>query len=472
MNVNDARRHYLKALPRVDQVLVLLEDTAEKEELPRQVLVDACRFAVEVLRKRILEADAGTFEQPTPETARDIALDRIRTLKTPGLRRVVNATGIILHTNLGRAPLCEEALQAIIAVSRGYSNLEFNLHEGRRGLRYDHVRELLSMLTGAEESIVVNNNAAAVLLVLNTLSAGKEAVVSRGELIEIGGEFRIPEVMAKSGARLREVGTTNRTRIADYEEAVDQEKTGLILKVHTSNFRTIGFTEEVPAPALVELGRRRGVPVMHDLGSGCLVDLGIGDEPTVRDAVQWGSDVVTFSGDKLLGGPQAGIILGRRSVVETIRKNPLNRALRIDKLTLAALEATLRNYLLATNVTERIPALRAMTEPVDAVRDRAEQLLGRIEKAVGDSFSFTLVNGASLSGGGALPTREISTVLIAVTARNLTAQALERRLRAADPPVIARIADDQVLLDSRTLQNSDADDVVAAFRRVAAAGPA
>jgi len=472
VNVNDARRDHLKALPRVDQVLVLLESTAEAEALSRQVLVDACRFAVDVLRKRILEAAAGTFERPTLETAQNIALDRLRALKAPGLRRVVNATGIILHTNLGRAPLCEEALQAIIAVSRGYSNLEFNLHEGKRGLRYDHVRELLSMLTGAEESIVVNNNAAAVLLVLNTLSAGKEAVVSRGELIEIGGEFRIPEVMEKSGARLREVGTTNRTRIADYEEAVDSEKTGLILKVHTSNFRTIGFTEEVPAPVLVELGRRRGVPVMHDLGSGCLADLGIGDEPTVQDAVQWGSDVITFSGDKLLGGPQAGIILGRRGVVETIRKNPLNRALRIDKLTLAALEATLRHYLLATNVTERIPALRAMTESVDSVRNRAENLLGRLDEAVGDNFSFILMDGASLSGGGALPTREIPTVLVAVTARNLTAQALERSLRDSDPPVIARIADDQVLLDSRTLHNSDADDIVAAFRRVATAGPA
>ena len=355
-----------------------------------------------------------------------------------------------------------------MSVGRGYSNLEFNLAEGKRGLRYDHVNELLVMLTGAEDAVVVNNNAAAVLLVLNTLAQGKEAVVSRGELVEIGGEFRIPEVMEKSGALLREVGTTNRTRLSDYEGALD-EKTGLIMKVHTSNFTTIGFTEEVEARDLAELGRRTNIPVMHDLGSGCLLDLGkwkIGGEPTVQEAVRSGSDVVTFSGDKLLGGPQAGIILGRRSVIEAIKKNPLNRALRIDKLTLAALEATLRQYLLFNDPERRIPVLRAMTESLHSVRKRAADLMGRLEGIGDDRFSFQLKEETSLSGGGSLPGRDISTVAIAAGASHLSARELERMLRENDPPVIARINEEQILIDPRTLVDDEAGYVEEAFRRI------
>ena len=289
---------------------------------------------------------------------------------------MINATGVILHTNLGRAPLCREAIERVVEVARGYSNLEYDLEKGERGLRYDHVRGLLCALTGAEDALVVNNNAAAVLLVLNALSEGKEAIVSRGELIEIGGEFRIPDVMEKSGARLREVGTTNRTRLSDYERAIVPE-TGIILKVHTSNFRIMGFTEEADLASLVALGKKHHLPVVDDLGSGCLIELdryGLEREPTVRDCLAAGADVVTFSGDKLLGGPQAGIILGKREFLERIRKNPLNRALRIDKLTLAALEATMVKYLRPAEALADIRVLRALTEPVADVKKRAKRL--------------------------------------------------------------------------------------------------
>ena len=344
--------------------------------MPRELVKEACRSVVEALRDRILadKGKGGELRLPTQEASADQAAQILDGFSRYRLRRVINATGVILHTNLGRAPLCREALERINEVARGYSNLEYDLEKGERGLRYDHVRQLLCALTGAEDALVVNNNAAAVLLVLNSLAEGREAIVSRGELIEIGGEFRIPDVMEKSGARLKEVGTTNRTRLADYERAIGPE-TGLILKVHTSNFRIMGFTEEADLLSLVALGKKHSLPVMDDLGSGCLIELdryGLEREPTVRDTLATGVDVVTFSGDKLLGGPQAGIILGKRKALAQIRKNPLNRALRIDKLTLAALEATLVKYLRPEEALVDIRVLRALTEPLEAVKRRAQ----------------------------------------------------------------------------------------------------
>lgn len=469
--MDDARRLLLKELPKIDEVLALLEKKGYGATLPRPLLVDACRHAVDGMRRDILEGSGAPAKKAGADRAVAMAEERIHSLKASSLRRVINATGILLHTNLGRAPLCGEALEEITSVSRGYSNLEFDLPAGRRGLRYDHVSEMLRVLTGAEDAIVVNNNAAAVLLVLNSLSFGKEAIVSRGELIEIGGEFRIPEVMEKSGALLREVGSTNRTHLYDYENAINPATTGMILKVHTSNFRTVGFTGEVEPAILAELGRRVGIPLMNDLGSGCILDLGrfgLTREPTVQDAVKSGADVITFSGDKLLGGPQAGIILGQRPVMEKIRKNPLNRALRIDKLTLAALEATLKHYLFSKNPEEHIPVLRFMTEPLDSVHRRAEELLRRLEGIGDNRFSFTAGPDVSFAGGGSLPTQEFPTRVVTIQAEHMAAIEVERRLRHGDPPVIGRIQEEQVLLDVRALADGEVDIIERIFRHIAA----
>ena len=446
----------LKGLPKMDDLLLHLE---RRRDLPRtaaQVVKTLCRTEVERLRLAVLN---GTWQGPPPdlEQALNGAVAAIRALHRYRLRRVINATGVILHTNLGRAPLCPEAIERIVAVSRGYSNLEYDLDRGERGLRYDSVRDLLCLLTGAEDALVVNNNAAAVLLVLNTLCQGKEAIVSRGELIEIGGEFRIPEVMEKSGGRLREVGTTNRTRLKDYEEAIGPE-TSLIMKVHTSNFRILGFTEETDLIQLVALGKHHGLPVLDDLGSGCLVDLGaygLGREPTVADVVASGVDVVTFSGDKLLGGPQAGLILGKGPLMDRIRRNPLNRALRIDKLTLAALEATLRQYLDPEAALERIQTLKALTEHPSRTARRARRLSALLRKLAPAALSVALATGEATAGGGSLPLERISTTLVALSVTGLSAAALERRLRRLECPIVARIEGERVFLDARTLLDEE-----------------
>jgi L-seryl-tRNA(Ser) seleniumtransferase len=457
--MDDYKKELLRHLPKIDEVLLTLEKQGLFAGVAKEIVRETCRAVVGELREGILSGEKNTkdWRMPSAGQVAERVRERIEGMHQYRLRRVVNATGIILHTNLGRAPLCPEALTRIMEVSRGYSNLEFDLNTGRRGLRYDHVQGLLCTLTGAEDALVVNNNAAAVLLVLNTLAAGKEAVVSRGELIEIGGEFRIPEVMEKSGALLREVGATNRTHLKDYEKALS-EKTGLILKVHTSNYRIVGFTEEIALPALVALGNKRGIPVMDDLGSGCLIELdrfGLEREPTVADALQTGVDVVTFSGDKLLGGPQAGIILGKRDILQKVKKNPLNRALRIDKLTLAALEATLIRYLQPGEALSRIRTLRSLTAPVDEMARMARRLLARLRNLGLEGFHFRLQKGVSLAGGGSLPTQEIPTMLISVRCDTLTAGKLEERLRRLDTPIIARIADDELLLDVRTVAEEE-----------------
>ncbi|MHB8910186.1 MAG: L-seryl-tRNA(Sec) selenium transferase [Syntrophales bacterium] len=460
MDMDDRKKELLRNLPKIDEMMLLLEKGEQFAGVPRELVKEACRSVVEGLRERILreKGDGASLRLPTKEAAAEQAAEVIAGFGSYRLRRVINATGVILHTNLGRAPLCREALERIVEVARGYSNLEYDLERGERGFRYDHVRGLLCALTGAEDALVVNNNAAAVLLVLNSLAERKEAIVSRGELIEIGGEFRIPEVMEKSGARLREVGTTNRTRLADYEGAIGPD-TGLILKVHTSNFRVVGFTEEAELTPLVEVGKKHGLPVMDDLGSGCMIELdryGLEREPTVRDCIATGVDVVTFSGDKLLGGPQAGIILGKRGILERIRRNPLNRALRIDKLTLAALEATMMKYLRPAEALTDIRVLKALTEPLEVVRKRARRLAALLRRSLPEAVKVTLMDGSSMAGGGSLPTREIPTVLIGVRAAAVSAAAIEERLRRGAVPVICRVADDRVLLDLRTI---DADEL-------------
>jgi L-seryl-tRNA(Ser) seleniumtransferase len=405
---------------------------------PRELVVAAARSALALAREEIRAgADPGDLVERV-----ELELSAARGAR---LRRAINATGVVVHTNLGRAPLADAAVRRIADVAGGYSNLEYDLRSGSRGSRQDHVAPILRRLTGAEAALVVNNNAAAVLLALAALAEGREVLVSRGELIEIGDGFRIPDVLGRSGARLREVGTTNRTRAADYERAIGPE-TALLLRVHQSNFRVVGFTEQPRLDELVRVGRAHGVPVVDDLGSGVLVELE--DEPSARDALSAGADLVCFSGDKLLGGPQAGIVVGRAELVERLRRHPLQRALRADKLTLAALEATLALYLEPERAAEEIPVLRMLRQDVAAVRARAERLAeltgGEVEETVGRV------------GGGALPLAELPSFACALE------EELAALLREGEPPVIALVRDGRCLLDCRTIADDEVDAVAGA----------
>ena len=458
------RRERLRALPSVDEVLRELDG---HDRVPRPRVVEAIRAVLDESRRAVLAAASPEelsrlpLEPPALRARIEAYLAEAAAWR---LDRVVNATGVVLHTNLGRAPLGEAALARLALIARHYSNLELDVQTKERGSRYSHVDTLLCRLTGAEASLVVNNNAAAVLLALESLARGREVVVSRGELIEIGGAFRIPDIMARSGARLVEVGTTNRTRLADYAAAIGPE-TALLLKVHPSNYRVVGFTESVTTRELGELGQARGVPMMEDLGSGSFVDLrpwGFPHEPTAPETVAAGADLVAFSGDKLLGGPQAGIVVGKKALVERLRKNPLNRALRIDKLTLAALEATLRAYEEPARALREIPTLRMLTEPEAAVRRRARRCLRGVPAAVREALGARVVADRAQVGGGALPTVELPTAALALGSPRHPAEALDARLRAGRPPVIGRIADDRLLLDCRTIADDEVPLVIAA----------
>jgi L-seryl-tRNA(Ser) seleniumtransferase len=455
--MDDQKKDLLKQLPKMDEILLALEKKGALAQDGRDYIVAASRAVVGDLRESILAPAGKVTKIPSLDVMVGKVEEKLAGMHRFRLKKVVNATGVVLHTNLGRSPLCAEALARVVAVADSYSNLEYDLEKGERGLRYSHVRELLCTLTGAEEALVVNNNAAAVLLVLDTLARGREAIVSRGELVEIGGEFRIPDIMERSGAVLREVGSTNRTRPVDYERAVS-EQTGLILKVHTSNFRIVGFTEEVSLEALVSLGGKYGIPVMDDLGSGCMIDLapfGLGGEPTVRQVMSTGVDVVTISGDKLLGGPQAGIILGKKEIMADVMRNPLNRALRIDKLTLAALEGTLVQYLNPEKALREIRTLRSLTEPPAATVSRAKRLAALLRRAGIVGLTIALKKDVSAVGGGALPLQEIETMLVSLQYEKLSAVRVEERLRHLEVPVIARIDGDEVLLDVRTIDDSE-----------------
>ncbi len=412
------------------------------DELAREVddplAVDAARRVLDAARAEILAGGE-------PDDLRGRVRTELESARRPGLRRVLNATGVIVHTNLGRAPLPEAALERVRDVGRGYSNLEYDLAEGARGSRQDHVAGILRRLTGAESALVVNNNAAAVMLALAALAEGREVLVSRGELIEIGDGFRIPDVLARSGARLVEVGTTNRTRAADYERAIGPE-TALLLRVHQSNFRLVGFAELPTTAELAAVARLHDVPLVDDLGSGALAPLH--DEPPVREALAAGADLVCFSGDKLLGGPQAGIVAGRAELVERLRRHPLQRALRADKLTLAALEGTLALYLEPDRALREVPVLRMLAEPVDAVRARAERLAALTGGTVEETVARV--------GGGALPLAQLPSFACAVE------EELAAALRAGEPPVVGVVRDGRCLLDCRTLADDEVEDAAAA----------
>jgi L-seryl-tRNA(Ser) seleniumtransferase len=446
-----------RVIPSIDQLRQRPFVAALERDHGATATVAALRHAANALRASIAAAhDDGSVNDAEAAAVRiESEVRHYLTAQFRGsLRPVINATGVIIHTNLGRAPLPDAALQRLIDVARGYSNLEYDLAGGRRGSRSVHADTLLTALTGAEAAVVVNNNAAAIMLILTALGAGREVVISRGELVEIGGGFRVPDVMAQSGAVLREVGTTNRTRASDYGVATGP-RTAMLLRVHPSNFRIEGFTERPTLEELVSIAREAQIPLVEDLGSGLLID-SVAWEPSVQASIRGGADLVCFSGDKLMGGPQCGIIIGRRDLLQQLQQHPLMRALRVDKLTLAALEGTLIEYL-GGRATMTVPVARMIHLEAEAIEQRAQSLAERLHAA---QWKVSLTTGASAIGGGSAPGVELPTVLVAITRAGVAADALEQRLRALDPPVIARIENDRVVLDLRTVLD-DQDHVLA-----------
>ena len=460
----DLSRKLLRQLPAVDKWLASENGSALSAEFSAAEVTEVMREHLARVRRNL---GNGLTELPDFRGPQYAALMRAELLerRLPSLRRAINATGIVLHTNLGRAPLAAEAVEAMEAATRGYSNLEFDLGTGERGSRQDHVESLLCRITGAEATLAVNNCAAAVMLALESFAADCEVIVSRGELVEIGGSFRMPDVIAKSGARMVEVGTTNKTRLEDYAAALS-EKTRIVLAVHPSNFRIVGFSAKPALKELAKLAHDNELLCVHDLGSGALANVQpiasmTGD--TVQSSLAAGVDLVAFSGDKLLGGPQAGLIVGRAELIDTVRRNPLARALRIDKLSLAALAATLRLYLPPNDPAEKIPILRMLGESEPDIAKRAWRLLKRLREIPG--VDADIVDDVTYSGGGALPMVELPTKTIRVTADGVSAGTLARRLRKAHPPVIARLADDRLVLDPRTMLPADSEDLLSAFRQ-------
>ncbi|MDP8222401.1 MAG: L-seryl-tRNA(Sec) selenium transferase [Candidatus Lernaella stagnicola] len=448
----------LRALPAVGDLIHHPDVAAMVEHLPRSLVVDALRAEIDAARERLKNDLAIEI------TEADIAAgvqQRACAMAAPKLKRVINATGVVVHTNLGRSPLAKTAIEAVVTAAKGYSNLEYDLAAGRRGSRYALVEELLCELTGAEAALVVNNNAAAVMLALSAFARGREVVVSRGELVEIGGSFRIPAVLAESGARLVEVGTTNRTHRKDFEQAIG-EHTAVLLKVHTSNYHILGFTESVSGADLATLAHARGLLAFEDLGSGSMLNtasLGLPHEPTVAEALQEGLDLVTFSGDKLLGGPQAGVLLGGKKIIGTIAENPLHRALRVDKMTLAALEATLQLYRDPQRAMREIPTLRMLGAKNETLRRRARTIAQALAAALGKHAKVSVVKSHGQVGGGALPFAELAGPVVAIAPKHLSVDRVASRLRARAVPVIARIERDRLLLDPRTILDGDRRDL-------------
>ncbi|MFV9646014.1 MAG: L-seryl-tRNA(Sec) selenium transferase [Desulfobacterales bacterium] len=466
MEINKKQQACLRMLPGVDRILEIARTKPRFEDIPKSVLVRCVRLVIEDLRIIILDDKMEIKEEDLSEAT---ILEKVKACAlnamTPNLLRVINATGVVVHTNLGRSILATEAVENLSLIASNYSNLEFDLSKGARGSRYSAVEEVLCEISGAQAAIVVNNNAGAVLLCLETLSKGKKVIVSRGELVEIGGSFRIPDVMAKSGGILKEVGTTNRTHLKDYEAAIESD-TGLLLKVHKSNYSMVGFTAEVSVKDMVELGQKYHIPVMEDLGSGTFIDFsqyGLLKEPTVQESVATGADVVTFSGDKLLGGPQAGIIVGKKDILDRIKQNPLTRTLRIDKLTLAALEGTLRLYMDKDKAIAAIPTLRMLTLPYDDIAKEAARLVNILENIDDARLSIKLIDLSSRAGGGALPLLNLPSKCVGVKVEGMSVNAVERYMRNNMPPIIGRIEDDLFIMDLRTIQEDELRFIESAF---------
>lgn len=455
------QKDLLKRIPKMDELLANKGLAAARDAYGHAAVLAAARDVLNDLRASILGGQAGGM--PAEEAIAALVAERVAKACVPSLRRVINATGVLLHTNLGRAPLAPCAASSAAEVALGYSTLEYSLTDGERGSRHTHVARLLCDLTGAEDAMVVNNNAGAVLLMLSAMAQGREVIVSRGELVEIGGSFRIPDIMALSGAILREVGTTNRTHAGDYEAAIG-EQTGALMKAHSSNYKIIGFTHAVSLEELIALGREKGIPVVYDLGGGYLLPLegfAAPEEPCVADCVQKGADVLCFSGDKLLGGPQAGILLGAKRHIARLKKHPLARALRVDKMTLAALEATLSLYRDPASAVREIPVLRMMFTPLRALREKAEKLAAQLDFL---ACAPAVVEEMGQIGGGTAPAQALPSVAVAVASKDQGVDRLEEALRRHEPPIIARIARDRLLLDVRTLEEADFPQIAACLR--------
>ncbi|MFC1840091.1 L-seryl-tRNA(Sec) selenium transferase [Thermodesulfobacteriota bacterium] len=462
----DNKSELFRMIPAVDRLLDTDELKNISESYPRNLILRAINDVLSDIRKGIEKEDISKDRLETAiGSITEIIKDKLSILSRPSLKNVINATGVVIHTNLGRSILADRVIKRFKEIGGGYSNLEYDLEKGKRGSRYSHVEGILKELTSAEAAMVVNNNAAAVLIVLETIAKEREVIISRGELVEIGGSFRIPDVMKKSGAKMVEVGTTNKTHLKDYEEAINPE-TAVILKVHKSNFQIVGFNEEVDREELVELGKKHDLPVIEDLGSGSFIDLtkyGLAWEPTVESVLESGVDLVTFSGDKMLGGPQAGIILGKKELVEKVRQNQLSRALRIDKLTLLALEETLNIYRDEKGALEEIPTMRMICQTYASLKAKAGRLNRMIETKDGNNFIVDTVDGISKVGGGALPLMELPTRLVRLTPKAVPAQQIHESFKSKDIPIIVRVEQDKVLLDVRTIQDSELKTVASAI---------
>lgn len=444
------KKNLLRELPSVDELI----NSALKKHFrySKALVTDAARAVLEGLRAEIINGKRESL----PADLASLVEERAASMTSSSFKRVINASGTILHTNIGRAVLSNEAIEAALFAAKGNINLEFDIEKGERGERDSHVEGLLKKFTLAESVCVVNNNAAAVLIALNTLAEGREVIISRGELIEIGGSFRLPEIIKKSGCVLREVGTTNRTHPKDYIEAIN-ENTAIIFKAHTSNYRVVGFTADVDLKELSEIGKKHNIPVVEDLGSGALIDLspyGLPKEPIVRERIALGADIVTFSGDKLLGGPQAGLVAGRSELIEKIRKNPLKRALRADKLTLSALEATLRLYLDEERLREKLPTLRFLSRPLKEIEETAERAAGLLRKRLGGAYKIDVEDSESVVGGGSLPGYNIPTKAIAVTNPAETPEKIYRLFLENNPSILGRIKKDRFMLDMRAIEEA------------------
>lgn len=466
------KNEILRRIPKIDDLLKDGELERWFDGHGRTLVTDTARTVIDDLRQEILSLtaealDAFDIEQLSIRNVVCRVIDRIADDDCNNLYPVINATGTILHTNLGRAPLCTDAIENVMAVSQGYSNLEYNVEKGGRGSRHDIISRLICELTGAEDAMMVNNNASATMIVLSSMAAGKEVIVSRGELVEIGGAFRIPDIMEQSGATLKEVGTTNKTKPSDYENAIDTEHTGALMKVHTSNYRIMGFTQEAELEELVEIGKKHDLPVIFDMGNGLMVDLsqyGL-DEPNVPASLATGIDVMLFSGDKLLGGPQGGIIVGKKKYIEKMKKHPLARALRVDKMTFAAMEETLKKYRDREKALRDIPVLHMITESPASMEARARDMAERIENLSTDIHA-ELVNVEDQIGGGSAPMVYLPGFAVAITSESRSAQTLETQLRQGDVPIVARIHDEQLLLCVRTISSAEVPNIVDAFEEL------